>query len=363
MITSKTIANGLLRALIMIVLAVGLLYFLYKIKSIIIYVIVSLVLTLIANPFVEFLKNRLKFKNTPAVVVTITAMLLVFATFILMFVPLIISQSKSLSLLNTKSIENSSVALLNELNVFLIKYNIDAGNLLKESNIASKLDFNFIPTFINSILSVLAEFGMGLASVLFITFFFLKDKVKFIVGVKKIIPAQQQEKVLKSLEKIYQLLNRYFIGLIIQLLIVFILYIIVLLIFGVKNAFVIALLCAVLNIIPYIGPLIGSVLAAILTMISNLDADFQTEILPTTFFVLLGFWVVQLIDNNFSQPIIFSKSVKSHPLEIFLTTLVSGFLFGIMGMIVAIPCFTIIKVIGKEFIPENAIIKVLTKDI
>jgi predicted PurR-regulated permease PerM len=68
-----------------------------------------------------------------------------------------------------------------------------------------------------------------------------------------------------------------------------------------------------LNIIPYIGPLIASVLAAVLTMLSNLGSDFQTEILPTTIYVLIGL-VCQIIDNNLSQPIIFSKSVSSHPL-------------------------------------------------
>ncbi|HAT81621.1 MAG TPA: AI-2E family transporter, partial [Flavobacterium sp.] len=119
----------------------------------------------------------------------------------------------------------------------------------------------------------------------------------------------------------------------------------------------------VLNIIPYIGPLIASVLAAILTMLSNLGADFQTVILPTTIYVLIGFWIVQIIDNNLSTTIIFSKSVSSHPLEIFLVILIAGFLSGILGMIVAVPLYTILKVIGKEFFPENKVIKLLTKDI
>ena len=98
-------------------------------------------------------------------------------------------------------------------------------------------------------------------------------------------------------------------------------------------------------------------------MLSNLGSDFQSEILPTTIYVLVGFWIVQIIDNNVSQPIIFSKSVSSHPLEIFLVILIAGFIFGILGMIVAVPLYTIFKVIGKEFFPENKIIMLLTKDI
>jgi hypothetical protein len=57
-------------------------------------------------------------------------------------------------------------------------------------------------------------------------------------------------------------------------------------------------------------------LAALLSMLSNLGSDFQSEIIPTTIYVLISL-VVQIIDNNLSQPIIFFKSVSSHPLEIF----------------------------------------------
>jgi predicted PurR-regulated permease PerM len=151
--------------------------------------------------------------------------------------------------------------------------------------------------------------------------------------------------------------------LLLQLFIVFILYLIVLVVFGIPNAVIIAFLCALLNIIPYIGPLIASVLAAVLTMISDLGSDFQSEILPTTIYVLIGFWIIQIIDNNLSQPIIFSKSVSSHPLEIFLVILIAGYLFGILGMIVAVPFYTIIKVMGKEFFPEYMIIRLLTKNL
>lgn len=185
----------------------------------------------------------------------------------------------------------------------------------------------------------------------------------FFSGFKKVLPDEHEDKILHSLEKINYLLSRYFIGLLLQLTVIFILYLIVLLIFGVKNAFVIAFLCAILNIIPYIGPLIGSVLAALLTMLSNIGSDFQSEILPTTIYVMIGFWIVQVIDNNLTGPLIFSSSVKSHPLEIFLVILIAGFLFGVVGMIVAVPFYTILKVIGKEFFADNKVIKLLTKNI
>ena len=360
---SKIISNGILRAVATMIICGLLIFFVFKIQSVIIYIIVSIILTLITNPIVEFLRRKLKFSNILAVAFTITTVVILFFGLTMLFIPLIVSQGKNLSLLDTKSIENNTLIVINNIQQFLVNHNIDAANMLKEANITSKLDFNIIPSFLNSLLGTLSNFGMGLASVLFITFFFLKDKVLFITGVKKVLPDDHEEKILNSLTKINSLLSRYFVGLIIQLSIVFILYLIVLLIFGIENAFIIAFLCAILNIVPYVGPLIGSILAGILTLLSNLGSDFQTEALPTTLYVLIGFWIVQLIDNNLSQPIIFSKSVNSHPLEIFLVTLISGFSFGIIGMIVAVPFYTMLKVIAKEFFPDNKIIKTIAKNI
>ena len=100
-----------------------------------------------------------------------------------------------------------------------------------------------------------------------------------------------------------------------------------------------------------------------LTMTSNLGLDFSSVIVPKTIYIGIGYIVAQLIDNFFSQPYIFSNSVKSHPLEIFIIILVGGFLFGISGMIIAIPMYTAIKVIGKVFYSENKFIQKLTKNI
>ena len=109
--------------------------------------------------------------------------------------------------------------------------------------------------------------------------------------------------------------------------------------------------------------MIGLVLMVFLTMTSFIGSDFQTVILPKTIFVMIGFLIGQLVDNFFSQPIIFSKSVKSHPLEIFLVIIIGGLLFGVVGMVVAIPSYTALKVILKEFLSDNKIVKSLTKNL
>ena len=165
------------------------------------------------------------------------------------------------------------------------------------------------------------------------------------------------------MNKIKNMLSRYFLGLLGQVLILFVIYTITLLLVGVESAIVIAFLCALFNIIPWLGPVIALVLMVLLTITSHLGSDFTTIILPVVGWVILGFGISQLIDNFVSQPLIFSSTTKLHPLEIFLVILIAGMLFGVLGMIIAIPGYTAIKVILKEFLAENKIVKQLTKNI
>jgi predicted PurR-regulated permease PerM len=204
---------------------------------------------------------------------------------------------------------------------------------------------------------------MGVLSVLFITFFLLRDSIKIEKWIILLFPSKMKKRADKSVEEIKQLLSRYFRGLLIQISILFVIYTVLLLIFKIEDAIVIAFLCALLNLIPYIGPIIGLVLMTFLTMTSNLGLDFSSVIVPKTIYISIGYIFAQLIDNFFSQPYIFSNSVKSHPLEIFIIILVGGFLFGIGGMIIAIPLYTATKVIGKVFFNENRFINKLTKNL
>lgn len=341
------------------------LLFLYKITSVILYCILSIIISLLLRPLVLFLKRKFKFKNTLAVISSLFLAFLVVSGFILLFIPLILSQGENLSLLDIDSLEKNYSLLLENIITFLDAYNINTKQLIQSSKLSSFTTFEFIPNFLNSFLSTLGNFSMGFASVLFITFFILKESDAIYLNFKKLLPENQKEKIVNSIHAINKMLSRYFLGLLLQLSIIMVLYLIVFLIFGVENALIIALLCAIFNIVPYIGPLIASVIAGLLIMISGIGtgADFATETLPTAIYVLIGMSVVQVIDNNLSSPIIFSKSTNSHPLEIFLIILIAGILFGVTGMIIAVPFYTSLKVIGKEFLPENKFIKALTKNL
>jgi len=356
---AKIIAYGILRALAIIVGILLVLFFLYKIQSVLVYLVIASVLSLVARPFLKFLRDRLKFPNIFAVIVTMSIFLMIIFGIISMFIPLIKEQGHNISLLNTEELRRRMFNLFHEIDIFFSARKINIFNELKNIDLTSNLAS--IPSLLNSLMGVVGTFSMGLFSVLFITFFFLKDNRLLHNFFVLVTPERNEERILKSLKKINDLLSRYFIGLIIQISILFAIYSVTLLIFDIKSAVVIAFLCALLNLIPYIGPLIGGVLMVLLTMTSSLEYDFQTHIIPVTGYVLMGYIIAQLIDNFFSQPIIFSKSVKSHPLEIFLIIVIGGLLFGITGMIFAVPSYTVIKVILKEFLSDNPIVKSLTK--
>ncbi len=358
---SKTIANGILRAIGVLVGIALLILFLYKIQSALIYLAIAAVLSLIANPILIFLRNKLKIPNLIAVLITMTIFLVSIFGIISMFIPLIITQGHNIALLNTNEFHSNINELLNKINIYFSQRGVDLFAEMK--NIDFTTQIKSIPSLLNTLLSTVGTLSMGLFSVLFIVFFFMKDtKILYNVFLA-VTPDEKEERILRSLNKISKLLSRYFIGLIIQLFILFIIYSIILLIVGVKSAILIAFLAALLNIIPYVGPLIGGLLMLTLTMTSNLDHDFQSYILPTTTYVAIGYVIAQLVDNFFSQPIIFSKSVKSHPLEIFLVIIIGGLLFGIIGMILAVPTYTALKVILNEFLADNEVVKQLTKDL
>ncbi|MFI2742319.1 AI-2E family transporter [Zhouia sp. PK063] len=360
---SKTIANGILRAVGVLAAIVLVLLFLYKIQTVIAYIIIAVVISLIGRPLVLFFRNKLKFNNTIASVVTIFILLIVLLGIIGMFIPLILTQGHNLSLLDIHSLSQNLQLLYVEIANYVGMKPADVQQQIENSDLLSQLDFSAIPDFLNWLVSTLGSFSAGLFSVIFISFFFLKDNKLFEHGIMIFIPDSRENHVSRSFSTIKSLLSRYFIGLLMQILILFVIYTIVLLIFGVPNAIVIAFLCALLNLIPYVGPLIGGGLMIMLTMTSNLGADFSTIILPKTIYVLIGFIIGQLVDNFFSQPFIFSNSVKSHPLEIFLVIIIGGMLFGVLGMIIAVPAYTVLKVIGKEFFSENKIVKSLTKNL
>jgi predicted PurR-regulated permease PerM len=286
-----------------------------------------------------------------------SGLILIIGLLIKSFIPLLVEQARNLSLLNSTELQTSVNKIIEKYSDLYFTNDSNFINSIINSKLFSQLDLSYITDLLNNIIAGLGSFSIGIFTIIFITFFFLRDSEIIIYKIKLLIPKGIKSNVNDSISQINALLSRYFLALIIQITILFILYLILLSIVGINNVLIIAFLCALLNLIPYVGPLISGFLLTILTLTNYIDIDFGAIILSKVIYVVIGFVIVQAIDNFLIQPILFSKSVKSHPLEIFLVILIFGYIFGVTGLILAIPCYTIIKVILRTIYSKNLVVK------
>jgi predicted PurR-regulated permease PerM len=359
---SKEITKGIFWAILQLTGLCIITWLLFQLKILLIYMVIAGIVSLIGRPINQFLIQRLKMRNILGTSITIIFLLGLLISLFSLFVPLLVQQGENLSLLEVDLLKNNIETLVDEISIYFQLDNSFWQQQISVDNLFQNVNFGLLPELLNQTLELLGGFTIGLFSIVFILFFFLKDSHLQKQIILALVNDKITDRVEKSIEKTKNLLSRYFLGLLLQISILLIIYSIVLAVFNVENAFIIAFLCALLNLIPYLGPIVGAVLMMLLTMSSFIGADFSSIILPKTIYVMIGFCVGQMIDNFFSQPYIFSNSVKSHPLEIFIVILASGTLIGPVGMIIAIPLYTTLKVISQEFLSENKIVKSLTKN-
>jgi predicted PurR-regulated permease PerM len=217
----------------------------------------------------------------------------------------------------------------------------------------------------SSTATLLGNLLIAAFSITFITFFFLKDEGLFFEGLVVLFPEKFETNIKHALISINRLLRRYFVGIVIQSIAIMLLNTIGLTIVGIgyKTALVIGLFTGILNVIPYVGPMAGMMLGTLIGLATNLQLDFATGMLPLMGYMLVVFIIVQLIDNFVFQPLIFSNSVNAHPLEIFIVLLIAGSLGGILGMLLAIPGYTVLRVFAKEFFNKFRLVQKLTEKI
>lgn len=360
---AKELSYGILRAIGILLGVAFLLYFLYKIQSVLVYIAIAGVISLVGRPVVIFLRNRLKIPNKISVVIVLLLVVFMFLGLITIFIPIVVEQSKHLGQIDMAAFTRD----LNELNIQINNYlgvdEIDIIEGVKQTEFVRNFDLSTIPRYLNNFFGILGAAAIAVFSVIFISFFFLKDSKLMLNSILVFANQGHEDKFQLVFNKIKILLSRYFVGLTLQITVLFVLYSILLSIFEINNPIAIAFICAFLNIIPYLGPIIAGILISLFVISSNLGADFQTIILPQLLYVMSGYVICQLIDNFINQPLIFGASVRSHPLEIFLVILIAGLTSGITGMIVAVPFYTAVKVIAKESLSEYKIVKRLTRDL
>lgn len=230
-----------------------------------------------------------------------------------------------------------------------------------QKKVVGFFNLSLIPKLFSTFVAWLGHILIVLTSVTFIAFFFLKDEELFARGLKTILPDQYAEHVDTVLSEIQRLLTRYFSGILLQITAITLYMSLLLWIFDIPNAILIAFFAALINVIPYIGPLIGAVFGLIITIGSIPFTDFYAEMLPNLINLMIIFGTMQVLDGFILQPIIFSSRVLAHPLEIFIVVIIGAQMGGSVGMVVAIPIYTILRVIASTFLNEFKLVRRLTK--
>lgn len=359
-----------------VILALGLLLLsvmLYYFRSIVAYVLIAWVISLAGRPLMRFFEQRLrisKYRIGPSAAAGLTLFCFLILIFILvaLFVPMIINQASNFASLDYNKLVQSFEPPIQDINERLERIGastISRTDLAEQlrTAVTGSLNFDKFTEQLSSILATIGNFFITLFSALFVAFFFLKDKSLFNNILLAIAPYKYELQVGKIMNDIAYLLTRYFAGITIQITVITIFVTAALMILGMEYALLIGFFAALANLIPYLGPFIGGVFGLFIAVSSNLDAAFYTEMLPLMTKVLIVFAIMQMLDNFFLQPYIFSNSVLAHPLEIFIVVLMGAQVYGVLGMVLAIPTYTVLRVIARAFLSEFKVVQKITGSI
>jgi len=355
----------------LVVLAFGAL--LWYFRNIVLYIVIAAILSLIGKPLVDLFQRirykRIGLSRSLSALLTLVVIWLAIALVFRIFVPIVGEQAAELSKIDVQAVTEKVEGPILHAETLFHRYSVGDQEASLQAYISDKIsgvvNFSIITDIVGSFVGMLGNIFIAFFSISFIAFFFLKDEGLLYNGILMWIPDKYMEKVKHVLASVKRLLTRYFIGILIQITAIIILISAGLLIVGLdfSQALVIALVAGVMNIIPYIGPIIGTTLGLLLGIATHLHLPFMQELLPLLGWMLLVFMVVQLTDNILFQPLIYSNSVNAHPLEIFLVIMIAGSVAGVGGMILAIPLYTIIRVVAKEFFNNFKVVKKMTEKI
>lgn len=330
------------------------------------YILVAVVIWFMLTPLVNFLDHTgIKGRSLPRWLAAALGMLIFVGLFVLLgtiFFPLIVEQASVLADIDQDAFISIITAEFTQFESWLSSNGMDF-----RAELTSYIDkvniFGSMQSLVETALSLTGNLIIGLFAVTFISFFFLKDESlvkRIIVGAT---PTKYMNHVNRVLSNAKKLLSRYFLGLAIQVSLIATLVTVGMSLIGVENAFLIGFFAGFINVIPYIGPIIGSAFGMFIVFTTQIALGIDDSTGSLMLYALLVFVVVQVLDNFVFQPIIFSNSVNAHPLEIFLIIFIAGTLGGVLGMICAIPAYTLIRIIAKEFLIQFKVVQNLTKNI
>lgn len=346
-------------------------FLIWYFSDIVLYIILSAVLAIIGKPLVGTLTRiRIGRRHIPrwlAALLALVTMWVVAVLFLWFFLPLVFSKLNELTGMDTSVLTEIFDKPLQSLQDFILQFfsiKNDSFSLAGElSNyISSLFNFDMINDALRSTVSMIAGTVVALFSITFITFFFLKQDNLFQNMLVALFPTKYESKIIHALNSVTKLLIRYFTGILAESAIIMLLLSVIFMLWGFSpdTAIFMGFVMGLLNVIPYIGPLIGTVLCVIVGVISPLEG---MELGHTAMVIVGSILCVKGLDDFLIQPVLYSNRVNAHPLEIFIVILIAGSVAGVLGMLLAIPSYTVLRVFAKEFFNQFPLVQKLTENI
>jgi putative permease len=298
-------------------------------------VIISVFLSVALNPLVTYFES-VGLNRTVATLVVFASLLVLLGILIFFLFPAFTNQFKTLA-------EQLQKVPLDVIIGTAIQNLKDKFPVLKGLDLEHKAQALIAEYSIKAASALTSAITMAVELLLapFVAFFILKDGEKFKKKLIRAIPNRYFEMGLNVLDKIEAQVTGYIRGLVLEATALGVMSAIGSWILGINFAFVIGLVAGVASFVPYIGAFVGAVPALLISVVQFGDGRM---ILP----LIIMFIIVHLIDDLVVQPLVYSHSVGMHPVEVVFVLLIFGELFGLFGMLIAIPVEAIIKVSVRE---------------
>lgn len=312
---------------------IALITILYIAQGIIIPFVFALIIAILLNPVVNFFV-KIRVNRILAISITLLLSVIIIAAFCLLMFSQISQFSESWPLL----VEKFTLILNQSISSTAGYFNVNPENIHAW---ITKTQSEILNISSSAIAQTLVTVGSGLAAVLLIpiyVFLILFYQPLLLEFIRRLFKDQHQGDVTEIVTQTKTVIQRYLFGLVIETAIVATLDASALLILGVQYAILLGIIGALLNLIPYIGGLVAVALPMMIALATKSSAWYAV-------YVLVIYYIIQLIDNNYIVPMIVASKVKINALFSIIVVLAGNMLWGIPGMFLSIPILAIIKLI------------------
>ena len=313
--------------------------FLGELLKVISPIFIGFILAWLLDPIVDKIEKQ-KVPRVLACIIVYLVLIIIIALFFYLIIPTFVTQVGDFVSTLPDIFKDLAKSLDKFLDGFSTKFNYDTAEIEKEllknlTNISKDLSTS-LPTTIFNIGKGIVKGSVSIVLGLMIGFYMLWDFDKLRKGIEHFLPVKWRSGYNELTNRLNNQLRKYIQGVLLVMLLVFITQTIGLTLAGLEAPLIFAMFCAFTDIIPYFGPYIGAIPAIIVGF----------TISPLTgICVIIAIVIVQLLENNFYQPLIMGKTMHLHPITIMLGLLIFEHFFGILGMVVATPVIASIKVI------------------